>query len=316
MARPRLILLVLLILALALPPVLGALGQGFYVGFAARVLIMAMAAVALDLVMGLGGMVSFGHAAFVGIGAYAIGILSFHAFEGSGGSENALIVWPVAVAAGGVAAAVIGAISLRTSGVYFIMITLAFAQMLFYLAGSLKTYGGDDGITLYSRSAVPGLKLHDPATFYYLCLGVLVVVLVLLSRLAASRFGLVLKGVRGNERRMRALGFPTTRYKLAAFTLSGAIAGLAGALLANATEFAGPAYLGWQRSGELIVMVVLGGMGSLFGPVIGAAALMMVEEALANWTEHWQVILGPLLLGVTLYAKGGLWGWLTGERHG
>ncbi|MBI5164503.1 MAG: branched-chain amino acid ABC transporter permease, partial [Magnetospirillum sp.] len=304
--RRTLVLIALFAVALSVPPVATALGQGFYVGFAARVLIMALAAVSLDLILGFAGLVSFGHAAFVGVGAYAVGILSWHVFDGSpvafglGGSENALLVWPLAMVAGGVAALVIGAVSLRTQGVYFIMITLAFAQMLFFLAGGLKTYGGDDGITLYSRSSLAGLKLHDPAVFYYLCLGLLVAVLAVLARVVRSRFGLVLTGMRENERRMRALGFPTYRYKLAAFTLSGSIAGLAGALLANASEFVGPASMSWQRSGELIVMVVLGGMGSLFGPVLGAAALLVVEEALASWTQHWQVILGPLLVLIAL----------------
>jgi branched-chain amino acid transport system permease protein len=314
----RLVLAGLLLAALMLPPALSALGQGYYVGFACRVLVMAMAALGLDLIMGLAGMVSFGHAAFLGIGAYVVGIGSWHVFDGSAlafglpGSENALVVWPLAMLIAGLAALVIGAISLRTTGIHFIMITLAFAQMLFYLAGGLKTYGGDDGITLYSRSTLPGLRLSDPATFYYLCLGLLVVVLVLLLRLSDSRFGMVLKGVRDNERRMRALGFPTYRYKLAAFVLSGMVCGLAGALLANASEFAGPAYMGWQRSGELLVMVVLGGMGSLVGPVLGAAALMVLEEGLSGVTQHWQVILGPLLLVLALSARRGLWGWLSG----
>ncbi|CAA7627029.1 branched-chain amino acid ABC transporter permease [Magnetospirillum sp. UT-4] len=321
--RRRLALAVLLLAALALPPVLAALGQGYYVGFAARVLIMAMAALSLDLVMGLGGMVSFGHAAFLGIGAYVVGIGSWHVFEGVplpfglAGSENALVVWPLAMLAAGLAALGIGAVSLRTTGIHFIMITLAFAQMLFYLAGGLKTYGGDDGITLYSRSSLGGLNLSDPFTFYYLCLGLLAAVLAAFLRLADSRFGMVLKGVRDNERRMRALGFPTYRYKLAAFTLSGAVCGLAGALLANASEFAGPAYMGWQRSGELLVMVVLGGMGSLVGAVLGAAALLILEEALAGLTQHWQLLLGALLLLLALSARRGLWGWLGGGgRHG
>lgn len=318
--RPRLILALLLVVALALPPLLGALGQGFYVGFAARVLIMALAALSLDLVMGLGGMVSFGHAAFLGVGAYVVGIGSWHVFDGSPlpfglpGSENALIVWPLAMVFSGLAALGIGAISLRTSGVHFIMITLAFAQMLFYLAGGLKTYGGDDGITLYNRSELLGLKLSDPQTFYYLCLGILVVALAALLRLRASRFGMVLRGVRDNERRMRALGFPTYRYKLAAFVLSGMVCGLAGALLANASEFASPALMSWQKSGELLVMVVLGGMGSLVGPVLGAVALMALEEGLADLTQHWQVILGPLLLVLALSARRGLWGLLRGRR--
>ncbi|HSK42104.1 MAG TPA: branched-chain amino acid ABC transporter permease, partial [Arenibaculum sp.] len=314
-----------LLALLVLPFAADAAGLGYYVGIATRILIFALAAVGLDLVLGFGGMVSFGHAAFVGIGAYAVGILSWHVFDASPvvtwpveiqGTQSALVAWPAAIAAGALFALVVGAISLRTAGVYFIMITLAFAQMLFYFAISLRLYGGEDGITLYDRNALPGLDLFDPATFYYLCLAILVLAVLGCRRLVNSRFGMVLRGCRENERRMQALGFPTYRYKLAAFVLSGAIAGLAGALLANATEFAAPAYMTWQRSGELIVMVVLGGMGTVVGPVFGAAALLLLEEVLAAYTEHWQIFLGPILLLVVLFARRGLWGWIAGREQG
>ncbi len=312
---------------LLLPVAAQATGNGFYVDLAARILIFALAAASLDLILGYGGMVSFGFAAFLGVGAYTVGILAWHVADGSPvvtwplvlhGTENALVVWPLAMLFGALSALVIGLVGLRTTGIHFIMITLALAQMLFYLAVSLRAYGGEDGITLYARSRLGGLDLFDPATFYYVCLALLLAFLWIGRRLMDSRFGLVLQGCRDNERRMRALGFPTARYRLAAFVIAGSFGALAGALLANATAFVGPAYMSWQRSGELIVMTVLGGMGSLVGPVFGAAAYLLLEEVLADWTEHWQVILGPVLLLVVLFARSGLWGWIAGREtdHG
>ncbi|GEO36356.1 branched-chain amino acid ABC transporter permease [Skermanella aerolata] len=308
---------------LALPFLAEAAGKGFYVTLFTRILIFGLAAVSLDLILGYGGMVSFGHAAFVGVGAYAVGILSWHVFDGSPlmtwpvtleGTENAFVVWPLAMLMGGLFALVIGAISLRTTGISFIMITLAFAQMLFYLAIGLRKYGGEDGIALYNKSQlVPPIDLFDRTTFYYVCLGLLVAFLAVCRRLTRSRFGMAVQGARINERRMKALGFSPYRYKLTAFVISGAGAGLSGALLANAAEFVGPAYMSWQRSGELIVMVVLGGMGTLFGPVAGAAAFLLLEEWLADLTEHWQIILGPILLFVVVFARRGLWGWVAGQ---
>jgi branched-chain amino acid transport system permease protein len=257
--------------------------------------------------------VSFGHAAFLGIGAYTVGILFQHEFEGRPifglpGSVEALVVWPLAMAVAAVFATVIGAICLRTRGVGFIMITLAFAQMLFYLAVSLRAYGGADGIALWGRSALPGLDLNDNVTFYYVVLALLVGFLLLGRRVMASRFGMTIRAAKDNEARLRALGVPVFRYRLVAFALSGAAGGLAGALLANSTQFVGPSYLAWHQSGELIVMVVMGGMGTLFGPVFGAAALLLLEEYLAELTEHWQIILGPLLLFIVLFARRGLYG--------
>jgi branched-chain amino acid transport system permease protein len=330
MARPgrtRLVLLLGLALLLALPPAAEALDRSFYVDIATRILVFALAAVSLDLILGYGGMVSFGHAAFVGIGAYVVGILFAHDFEGApllglAGTTSAFVAWPLAVLAAAAFAAVIGAVCLRTSGVFFIMITLAFAQMLFYLATSLRRYGGEDGIALWERSPVGGpVDLNDDTIFYYVVLALLLGFLYLCRRLVNSRFGRVIRGARENERRMRALGFPTTRYKLAAFVLAGAGGGLAGALLANAAEFVSPAYMAWSRSGEILVMVVLGGMGTLVGPVLGAAALLLLEEVVPDlldrlgqgWGQHWQILLGPILLLVVLYARGGLWGLIAGQ---
>lgn len=309
-----------LAIALLLPPAALALDEPFYVSLASRMLIYGLAAASLDLILGFGGMVSFGHAAFFGAGGYAVGILYMHGFEGSAflglvpGSDSALLVWPAATLTGGLLALIIGAISLRTGGVYFIMITLAFAQMLYFLFVSLEAYGGDDGLSLYGRSALPGFDLRDDTTFYYLVLALLLLFLWLGRRLVDSRFGMVLRGVRENERRMTALGFPVYRYKLAGFVIAGAVAGLAGALIANQTEFVSPSLMHWTRSGQIMVMVILGGMGTLFGPVLGAVAFLLLEEVLAGWTEHWMIVLGPLLIFVVLFARRGIFGWLVGPR--
>lgn len=317
--RERIILLCTLAILLILPPVAHGIGEPFYISLATRILIFGLAAASLDLILGFGGMVSFGHAAFVGIGAYVVGVMFFHDFEGSTlfglpGSVSAFLVWPLSVLASALAALVIGAICLRTKGISFIMITLAFAQMFYFLFVSLQRYGGDDGIALWSRSEFAGLiDINDNTSFYYLVLAILLIFLGVCHRLLNARFGMVIRGTKENERRMQALGFPTYRYKLAAFTISGAGGGLAGVLLANATTYAGPAYMTWDRSGEIIVMVVLGGMGTLFGPVFGAAALLLLEEFLADITEHWQIVLGPILLLVVLFARRGIYGVIQGR---
>ncbi len=308
----------LLVLVL-LPPVALALDEPFYVSLASRILIYGLAAASLDLILGFGGMVSFGHAAFFGTGGYVVGILFVHGFEGTAflgvvpGSDSALVAWPLAMLVAGLLALVIGAVSLRTGGVYFIMITLAFAQMLYFFFVSLEAYGGDDGLSMYGRSRIPGIDLSADATFYYVCLGLLLLFLGLGRRLVGSRFGRVILGVRENERRMAALGFPTYRYKLACFVLAGAAAGLAGALIANQTEFVSPSLMHWTRSGEIMVMVILGGMGTLLGPVFGAAALLLLEEVLSTWTEHWMIVLGPVLIFVVLFARRGVYGWIVGR---
>jgi len=317
-----------LALALLLPWLVEATDYDFLVGVATRILIFGLAALSLNLILGYGGMVSFGHAAFFGAGAYVVGILSHHATLDEplmtwpieiGGTESALIGWPAAMLVAALLALVIGALSLRTSGLYFIMITLAFAQMLYFFTVSLETYGGDDGLSLWSRSSAGPLDLSDDRQFYYLVLVILLLFLILMRRLVAARFGLALQGIRDNERRMQAMGFATTRYKLTAFVIAGAVAGLAGALMANQTEFVSPSFLDWPRSGEFLVIVVLGGMGTLYGPVAGAAAFLLLEEILSDWTEHWMIILGPLLILVVLFAKQGLWGavesWLRKGRE-
>jgi branched-chain amino acid transport system permease protein len=225
------------------------------------------------------------------------------------GCQSAWIAWPAAMMVSAVAAAAIGAISLRTSGVYFIMITLAFAQMLFYFFSSLEAYGGDDGMALWARNHFSGLiDISQPVVFYYLVVVILLVALYGMRRLVFSHFGVVIQGIRENERRMRSIGFPTYRYKWVCFVIAGAVAGLAGALLANQSKYISPALMHWTRSGDILIMVILGGMGSLVGPVLGAACLLLAEEILSEYTEHWMIILGPLLIGVVLFAKGGLYG--------
>jgi branched-chain amino acid transport system permease protein len=282
----------------ALPWVAAALGDSFYVTLATRILVFALAATSLNLILGFGGMVSFGHAAFVGVGAYTVGILMQH------GISSAWLAWPLAMGVSALLALLIGAISLRTQGVYFIMITLAFAQMLYYLAVSLKAYGGDDGLSLPGRSTL-GFELTDTA-LYYVTLALLVASIVFITRLLNARFGQALQAIRENEVRMAALGYAVLRYKLVAFTLAGALAGLAGALLANQGSFVSPSLMQWSQSGMLMVMVILGGVGHVLGGLVGAAAFLLMEELLGHMTEHWQLGLGALLLLVVLVAPQGL----------
>jgi branched-chain amino acid transport system permease protein len=290
--------------ALAVVPVAAmAADAPFYVGLFARVMIFAIAALSLDLILGYGGLVSFGHAAYLGIGAYAVGILSFH------GIANGFVHFAVALFAASGAAFVIGFVSLRTSGVYFIMITLAFSQMVYFLGVSLNQYGGDDGLNIRHHSDFGSLiDLDNPTVLYYFVLALLLLFLFLGSRIVRSRFGALLEGTRSNERRMIALGFPIFRYKLTAFVIAGAVCGIAGALFANLTLFVSPSIMHWTRSGEILMMVILGGIGTLFGPVLGAAAYLLLESVLSRWSEHWQAILGPCLILVVLFSKSGLLG--------
>jgi len=289
---------------LVLPGASAALtGDGYVLSMAVRVMIFAIAALSLDLLVGYGGLVSFGHAAFLGIGAYAVGILAAH------GIDDMLISLPVALLGAATFAYVTGAVCLRTKGVYFIMITLAFGQMTYFLASSLAPYGGDDGLTIAARNKLAGLSLFaGERSFYYLVLAGLVGTYCLCRALIDARFGRVLRGTRDNPERMAALGFDVYRYRHVAYVIAGAICGFAGFLLANATEFVSPAYMSWQRSGDLIIMVILGGVGRLDGALIGAAVLLLFEEWLSGLTEHWRVVLGPLLVLVAVFARGGIAG--------
>ena len=304
----------LVVLAFLLVPTLaGWMGNTYLITMASRIAIYGIVAVSLDLLIGRGALVTFGHAAYFGLGGYVVGILAFHLTDGStifgyGGTNEALIAWPLAMLVSGLAAAVIGALSLRTSGVQFIMITLAFAQMLYFVFVALKYYGGDDGLSLSTRNTFAGERITDARLFYWICVAALALCVLAAWRILVSRFGMVLQGAAASERRMQALGFPVYRYRLAAFVIAGMMAGLAGALWANQNRFVSPDMMGWTRSGEFMVMVILGGLSSLVGPVIGAAVFMVVESILSGWTEHWQLIFGPFVLIVALFAPRGIWG--------
>jgi len=306
LANPRNAAVAALLVMLALLPLYTALtGNTFVMTLFTRVLILAIAAGSLNLIMGYGGMVSFGHAVYLGLGGYAVGILAKE------GINAGLLQWPVAIAVSALFALVVGALSLRTRGVYFIMITLAFAQMVYYVAIGLERYGGDDGLTIRSRSTFGMVDLNNKTLFYYLCFAILIANIYLIARLVNSRFGLVIQGVRSNERRMRAIGFAVFRYKLVCFVIAGALCGLAGALLANHTNFISPAMTFWTRSGDLMVMVVLGGLATPFGPLIGTVTFLLLEEALSRVTEYPGLFLGPALLLVAIYLHGGIEGLLA-----
>lgn len=300
------ILAVTFLFLAALPTITVVLEQPFYLTLAARILIFAIAALSLDLILGFGGMISFGHAAYVGLGAYAVGIMSFH------GIDNGWLQLLVAILGSGVVAFVIGAICLRTSGIYFIMITLAMTQLLFFLGVSLETYGGDDGLPTNRSKFLEGFELSNDVNLYYLILFFTILATFISWRLINSRFGMVIRGAKENEARMQAIGFPTFRYKLLAFVISGAMCSVAGFLLGNLTEFVTPDFMHWFRSGEIMIMVLVGGMGTLFGPLFGAAAFLLFEEVISNITQHWPVIFGPLLIILVIFAKQGLWGLLPG----
>jgi branched-chain amino acid transport system permease protein len=278
----------------------------FYGDLGRRLMILAIGALSLNLIMGYGGMISFGHAVYMGIGAYTVGICAEHEVV------SGFIQWPLALAVSALFALIFGVISLRTRGVYFIMITLALAQMMYFLGVSLDRYGGDDGLPLAQPSDFGELiDLGDKTSLYYLIFALLLLCLWISNRLVNSRFGMVIQGARSNEARMEAIGFPTFRYRLTAFVIAGTMAGLAGVLLANHTDFVNPDMMHWTRSGDLIIMVLLGGMGGLIGPILGAMVFLLLEEFLSGVTEYWQLIFGPILILVVLFARGGLLGFLT-----
>ena len=308
-ARNLVVLVTFALLALA-PAYAAWVETPFYLDLGRRMMILAIGALSLNLIMGFGGMISFGHAVYIGIGAYTVGICAFHEVT------SGFIQWPLALAVSAAVALVFGVISLRTRGVYFIMITLALAQMTFYLGISLDQYGGDDGLTVYAPSDFAGLiDVDDDLSFYYVVFVLLALCLWFSQRLVRSRFGMVLQGARQNEGRMEAIGVPVFRYKLTAFVIAGTMAGLAGALLANHSDFVNPEMAHWTRSGDLIIMVLLGGMGSIAGPIVGAAVFLLLEELLSGVTQYWQVIFGPFLILVVLFARGGILG-LFSRRDG
>ncbi len=312
---------------IAVPLWAQATDEPFTITLATRAVILGLAAVGLNIALGIGGLVSFGHAAFFGIGGYAMGILASHAQSYETlmifgleleGSKSMPLIWLLAVATSALAALCIGLLSLRTTGVYFIMITLAFGQMFYYFTISWSRYGGEDGLPIYVRNAFPGLNTLDPLQFYALCFTVLAVVLLIKARLMASPFGLALSAARQNPARVEAVGLSPFHLRLAAFVLSGAITGLAGALFADLNRFVSPSMFSWHLSGELIVLIILGGTGRLMGPVIGAIVYVALEHWLGGLTEFWLIWLGAALLAVVLFARGGVIGVidrLTGRDH-
>ena len=306
MARKRILIAALILVAFALVPIVA---QSHHLTMFGRILIYAIGALSLNVLLGYAGLVSFGHAAFLGIGAYSVGIMAHY------GIESGFIQWPLGLFAAAIAGLIIGAISVRVGGLYFIMITLAFSQLFYFLAVGLTVYGGDDGMTIAARSNFGGLlNLNNQIVLYYTLFVVVLLFLGFIHQLSNSRMGMILAGIRSNEDRMRALGFKTYPYKLIAFVLSAMMCSVSGLLLANLTDFVTAQYMSWHRSGELLIMVILGGMHSLFGPVVGAAALLLLEEVLSNYTDHWALILGPLLLVIVIYAPQGIWGSLFGDQ--
>ena len=323
MTRETVVNALLALLLLGFPLAAQAMGELFYITLATRIAVLALAAVGLNIALGLGGLVSFGHAAFFGIGGYAAGILATHAFNaepmlfGFEGTTSMPVIWLVAIVVCGLVALPIGAISLRTAGVYFIMITLAFAQMIYYFAVSWPAYGGEDGLSIYVRNEFPGLNTAQPLAFFLICYALLMAALVLFWVLRGSRFGAALQAARQNATRLSAVGVAPFNIRLVAFVISAMVTGVAGALFADLNKFVSPAMLSWHMSGELIVLIILGGKGRLFGPLAGAMLYVLIEYALGGITEHWQFFLGLILLCVVLFARGGLLGLLAGKaRHG
>ncbi|WP_375230613.1 branched-chain amino acid ABC transporter permease [Roseobacter sp. S98] len=318
--------LINLILFAMLPVTAGValmLDEPFIITLATKVAILALAGVGLNIALGLGGLVSLGHAAFFGIGGYAMGILASHAQSFTPlmeapflieGTKSMPVIWLVAVITGALAALAIGALSLRTSGVYFIMITLAFGQMLYYFAISWPAYGGEDGLSIWVRNGFPGMNTLDPIQFFIIAFVILALVLWGAGRLATSPFGLALSAARQNADRVETVGLSPYRLRLVAFVISGAVTALAGALFADLNRFVSPTMLSWHTSGEIMIFIILGGVGRLFGPVAGAALFILLEHVLGGISDFWHVYLGLLLLLVVLFARGGIIGALAGRE--
>ncbi len=318
------VLTAVLLVGLLVAPILASLAdEPFLITLLTRAIIFAIAGIGLNVALGLGGLVSFGHAAFFGLGGYAMGVLAFHAQTYTPlaewpfvieGSQSMITGWIVAILVSTVAALAIGALSLRTSGVYFIMITLAFAQMIYYFAISFPAYGGEDGLSIYVRNRFPGLNTMDPLQFFAVCYGLLLIVLASVWRISKSRYGLMLGAARQNTDRVQAVGQVPYGLFLTAFTISGAITGLAGALFADLNRFVSPSMLSWQTSGEIMVFVILGGVGRLGGPLAGAVLFILLEHVLGGMSDYWHIYLGAILLGVVLFARGGLYGLIAGRE--
>lgn len=312
--RPSQWIIWVVLIALAVLPAIAYLTDAkYWLDIATRLVILSIAAVSLNLVLGYGGLVSFGHAAFLGLGAYAVGIPVHHSIYGefdSIATTNGFFHIGLAVAVSALYALITGAISLRTRGVHFIMITMAFGQMVFFAIVSIETYGGDDGLTIDERSSLPGIDMDNPMALFALCYVSLLAALYIVHRIVNSRFGMVIRAAKGNEERIRALGFNAYAYRLLAYVISGAMCGYAGALLGNFTTFISPEMMDWTRSGELMFMVILGGASSLLGPVLGASVFLLLEELMSRITIYWHLPFGILLILAVLFLRGGVSGFL------
>jgi branched-chain amino acid transport system permease protein len=316
----------IVVLLLLVPPIAYALDDPFLIKVFTRVAVFAIAAVALNVILGFGDLISLLQAGLLGIGGYVVAILAHHDFDGApliawplviSGTSNLAISMPLGILASAIVALLTGLVSLRTIGAYFIMITLAFNQMLYYFFVALQQYGGEDGLQILGNLHFAGFDITRRVTFYYLCVGVLALVLVFSYRLIDSRLGIVIRALSQNERRMLALGIPPLRYKLVAFVISGALAGVAGTLLAASQQFVSPADMSWVRSADLVVMAVLGGLSTVWGPVLGAGVFLILELTLSTLTVHWQLIFGLLIIIMIMYLHGGLadlWSLLVGKR--
>ena len=311
---------IIIIALLSVPVIAMQMDEPFIITLATKATILALAGVGLNLALGQGGLISLGHATFFGLGGYAMGILASHAQSYEplmetpfliSGTNSMPIVWLVAIVVSSLAALLIGLLSLRTSGVYFIMITLAFGQMFYYFSISWPAYGGEDGLSIYVRNQFPGLNTLDPIQFFAICFTLLLLVLFFVSRLTHSRFGLALNGARQSVARVETVGLNPFRIQLVAFVISGAITGLAGALFADLNRFISPTMLSWHTSGEIMVFVILGGVARLYGPVAGAALFIVLEHLLGGLSEYWHIYLGMILLFVVLFARGGIIGTLS-----
>ncbi|WP_435231455.1 branched-chain amino acid ABC transporter permease [Pseudopelagicola sp. nBUS_20] len=323
MQREKTINILFLIVLAAFPLWAWSVDEPFLITLTTRAVIFAIAGIGLNFALGFGGLVSLGHAAFFGIGGYVMGILAFHTQTYSplmewplviSGTNLMPLIWGAAIVISALVALVMGALSLRTTGVYFIMITLAFAQMFYYFAISWPAYGGEDGLSIYVRNRFPGLNTMDPIQFYVICFTWLLCVLFLVQRASRAPFGMFLSAVRQDPARVQAVGQAPYRLSLVAFTISGAITGLAGALFADLNRFVSPAMFSWQVSGEIMIFVILGGVGRVFGPVAGAVLFIMLEHFLGGLSNFWHIYLGAILLGVVLFARGGLFGIIAGRE--
>jgi branched-chain amino acid transport system permease protein len=296
---------ILLFALLAMLPLVAlAIDGSYYIALFSRVMVFALAALSLNLVVGFGGMISLGHAAFLGIGAYTVGLLVNY------GVTNGVVHFAAVLVFGALGALLIGAVCLRTNAMSFIMLTLASAQLLFFITTGLKQFGGDDGFSFRGRSQFGLFSLDNDVTLYYFILGWLMLSVFVVGRIVHSRFGLALRGIKNNEARILAVGMHAYRYKLTAFVISGALCAVAGGLLANLAQFVSPSYIHWSRSAEMLVMVLIGGLGSVLGPLLGAVVFICLEEVLSHFTQHWQAPMGIILVLIVMFAGRGT-GWFS-----